>query len=514
MTTRLSHLTACLTALCLTAPVLDAADDAAPANSVTVAPGPDVRARFFQQGKLRALVLSGRNNHDWRTTTPFLRGLLVDSGRFDVRVVEEPDGISARTLAPYDVVVSDYCGPRWDAATERALVDFVRGGKGLVVVHGAAFGFSGLDVLADRHVKTGILEPAWKEHGEMVGGYWPAPPAEQFHGARHSFTVKLVDREHPVTKGFPDHFVATDELYHRMTLTPSARVLATAYSDPATGGTGRDEPILWVNEPGRGRAYFTALGHEVAAMQNDGFKAALLRGAEWAASGAVTLPVDAGAVRPRADALRVLVVTGGHDYPTSFYTLFENRPEWRWSHAASLREAFSKEAVSQYDVAVFYDMTMQDPGEEVRRNLKAFAESGKGIVALHHTIAGHPQWPFWEELLGGRYLESAPAGQPKSSYRHDVELFVRPAGSHPIVDPIGPLQLVDETYKGMRVSPLVKPLLQIDHPDGDRYVAWISPYAASRVVYVQLGHDEQAHRSTAYRELVRNSILWSAGRLP
>ena len=207
-------------------------------------------------------------------------------------------------------------------------------------------------------------------------------------------------------------------------------------------------------------------------------------------------------------------MTGGHDYPTSFYTLFENRPEWRWSHAASVREAFSKEALSRYDVAVFYDMTMDDPGEQARHNLKAFAESGKGVVALHHAICGHPGWPFWEELLGGRYLVDAPAGQAKSSYRHDVALFVRPAGSHPIVDPIGPLQLVDETYKGMRVSPRVRPLLQIDHPDGDRYVAWISPYAASRVVYVQLGHDEQAHHNAAYRELVRNSILWSAGRLP
>ena len=272
---------------------------AVPAAAQDPAPRPDERARFFQPGKLRALVLSGRNNHDWRTTTPFLRQLLVDSGRFDVRVVEEPDGITARTLAPYDVVVSDYCGPRWDAATERALVEFVRGGKGLVAVHGAAYGFSGLDVLADRHVKTGIVEPAWREHGEIVGGYWPAPPAEQFHGARHSFRVKLVDREHPVSRGFSDHFVATDELYHRITLAPSTRVLATAYSDPATGGTGRDEPILWVKETGRGRAYFTALGHELAAMQNPGFQAALLRGAEWAASGAVTLPVDAGAAKPR-----------------------------------------------------------------------------------------------------------------------------------------------------------------------------------------------------------------------
>ena len=239
---------------------------------------PDVRARFFQDGKLRALVLSGRNNHDWRTTTPLLRQLLVDSGRFDVRVVEEPDGLTARTLAPYDVVVSDYCGPRFAPDTEAALVAFVRSGKGLVAVHGAAYGFSGLDVLADRHVRTGIAEAPWGEHGQMVGGYWPAPPKEQFHGARHSFEVKLLDREHPVTRGFPERFVATDELYHRMSVLPSAHVLATAYSDPATGGTGRDEPILWVNEYGQGRAYFTALGHEVAAMQNASFRAALVRG--------------------------------------------------------------------------------------------------------------------------------------------------------------------------------------------------------------------------------------------
>jgi type 1 glutamine amidotransferase len=473
---------------------------------------PDVRARFFQPDKLRALLLSGRNNHDWRTTTPFLRQLLVDSGRFDVRVVEEPDGTSARTLAPYDLVVSDYCGPRWSAATEEALVAFVRGGKGLVVVHGAAFGFSGLEVLADRHVKTGILEPAWPEHGQLVGGYWPAPPKEQFHGARHSFTVKVVDREHPVTKGFPDRFVATDELYHRMTLLPSARVLATAYSDPATGGTGRDEPMLWVNEPGKGRVFFSALGHEVAAMQNDAFGAALLRGAEWAGSGAITLPANAGAAREAPGALRLLVVTGGHDYPTSFYTLFEGRPEWRWTHATSNEAAFAQDVASRFDAIVFYDMprTLGPAGQE---RLKAFAEAGRGIVALHHALFAYPDWPFWEQLLGGRYFPEDGDGVKRSTYRHDVELFVRPVGSHPIVDPIGPLQLVDETYRGARLSPGITPLLEVEHPDADRYVAWVSPYTPSRVVCVQLGHDERAHRSAAYRGLVRNAILWSAGRL-
>ena len=41
---------------------------------------------FFEAGKVRVLILTGRNNHEWRVTTPFLREVLQDSGRFDVRV--------------------------------------------------------------------------------------------------------------------------------------------------------------------------------------------------------------------------------------------------------------------------------------------------------------------------------------------------------------------------------------------------------------------------------------------
>jgi len=473
-------------------------------------PVPDVRSRFFRNDAARVLLLSGRNNHDWRSTTPFLRQLLVGTGRFDVRVIEEPAGLTAQTLGVYDLVVSDYCGPRWGASTEQALVDFVRGGKGLVAVHGAAYGFSGHDVLADRHVRTGITEPPWKEWAEMVGGSWPSPPSKQFHGARHSFEVRFVDREHPVSKGLGGSFVATDELYHQMTLQPSAHVLATAWSDPATGGTGRDEPMLWVDSFGRGRAYFTALGHEVAAMQNAGFEAAFLRGAEWAATGAVTLPPDAG-VKPRPDALRVLVVTGGHDYPTSFYTLFEGRPEWRWTHAVSSEEAFAREIASRFDVLVLYDFS-QKLGEEGKGHLRAFAEAGKGIVVLHHALCDYQDWPWFEEMAGGRYLTSDQGERKASTYRHDVELFVKPVGSHPIVDSVGPLQLVDEAYKGMRISPMVTPLLETSHADADRTVAWVSPYQPSRVVAIQLGHGEPAHRSQAYRDLVRNAILWSAGR--
>ncbi len=226
---------------------------------------------------------------------------------------------------------------------------------------------------------------------------------------------------------------------------------------------------------------------------------------------AATLPAGAASPKPAAETLRVLVVTGGHEYPTSFYTVFEGRPEWRWSHAVSPEEAFARDIVSRFDVLVLYDYS-QELSAEGRAHLRAFAEAGKGIVVLHHALCDYQDWPWFEELVGGRYLVADQADRKASTYRHDVPLVVKPIGSHPIVDSIGPLELVDETYKGMRISPKVVPLLETDNPDGDRWVAWVSPYEPARVVAIQLGHDEHAHRSPAYRELVRNAILWSARR--
>ncbi len=118
-------------------------------------------AAMLQAAPVRTLILSGENNHDWRTTTPYMKKLLESSGRFDVRVSEAPAGITAATLAQYDLIVVDYQGPRWGAVTEKAVVDFVRSGKGLLVFHGSAYGFTGLDIFGPGHKPTGRFEPPW-----------------------------------------------------------------------------------------------------------------------------------------------------------------------------------------------------------------------------------------------------------------------------------------------------------------------------------------------------------------
>jgi type 1 glutamine amidotransferase len=211
--------------------------------------------------------------------------------------------------------------------------------------------------------------------------------------------------------------------------------------------------------------------------------------------------------------VRLLVVTGGHDYETSFYTLFEGYPGLVWDHATSNQAAFKQKIVPKYDVLLLYDMS-QDLDEKGRENLRAFAEGGKGLVVLHHALVSYQAWPWWsKEVVGGRYWLQKEGDVPVSTYKHDEELRVSAVAEHPITAGMGPFQITDETYKGMWISPAVKVLLKTDNPTSDGPVAWVSPFEKSRVVCIQLGHDSKAHRHTAFREIIRRAIFWSAGRL-
>jgi len=88
---------------------------------------------------------------------------------------------------------------------------------------------------------------------------------------------------------------AKDELYDRMRgPAMNMTVLATAFSDKSTGGSGRHEPVLMALYWGKGRIFHTTLGHvwpgdtEYPALECIGFKVTFLRGTEWTATGKVT----------------------------------------------------------------------------------------------------------------------------------------------------------------------------------------------------------------------------------
>ena len=213
-----------------------------------------------------------------------------------------------------------------------------------------------------------------------------------------------------------------------------------------------------------------------------------------------------------ADPVRVLVVTGGHGYETSFYTLFEGYADVKWNHAVSNTDAFARDLRDRYDVLVLYDM-VQELGEKGREHLRHFLESGKGLVVLHHAILNYQDWPWWyETVVGGRYLVKPEGDLAASSYRHDEQMTLRAVGEHPITRGIETIEIEDETYRDVWIAHDVTPLLETDNPTSDRIVAWTSPYEKSRVVYIQPGHGSPAHRNDGYRRLVYNALMWAAGR--
>ena len=233
---------------------------------------------------IRAWVVTGANNHDWEWTSPQLEQALEETGRFQVEITRDPKKDLPKAPALHrsgelDLIVLDYNGPRWGEAAEAGFLAAVRAGCGVAVVHAANNAF-----------------PGWDEYERMVGLLWRRGTG---HGRYHPFDVHVVDHNHPVTRGLEDLRMHPDELYHRLVHKDGAdyRVLMSAYSAPKTGGTGRHEPMATVASYGKGRVFHTPLGHvwrnnvpSHATWRDPQLRLLLARGAEWAATGSVTLP--------------------------------------------------------------------------------------------------------------------------------------------------------------------------------------------------------------------------------
>jgi hypothetical protein len=257
---------------------------------------------------IRLMLLDGESGgpwHKWQLTTPVLKKALEETGHFQVDVVTAPAAtgeLSSFTpaFADYRAVVMNYDAPdeRWPAALKTAFEQYVSNGGGLVVVHAADNAFAGWPAFNEmigvgawrgRTEKSG---PLWYfKDGKVVSDESPGPAGS--HGARVPFAVTVRDASHPVTRGLPSSWMHQgDELYARLRGPgKNMTVLATAHSATDNAGSGRDEPTLMVISFGKGRIFHTTLGHDVNGMSCVGFVTTLQRGAEWAATGAVTQKV-------------------------------------------------------------------------------------------------------------------------------------------------------------------------------------------------------------------------------
>ncbi len=260
---------------------------------------------------IKTLIVTGQNNHNWPVSSVVIERILENSGLFAVDIATSPGkGGDMETFRPefskYDLVVMDYNGDSWSGETNAAFLEYVQGGGGLVIYHAGDNAFPRWDEF-NRMTALGGWEGRDEKDGPWLyvsGGEIildPSPGRGGSHGAQHEYVLNAFETDHPIMEGLPAHWKhAKDELYDRMRGPANVKsLLYTAYSSPETGGSGREEPLIFTVDYGHARIFHTMLGHagptpeDSPAMQCTGFQVTFLRGCEWAATGKVTQKVPA-----------------------------------------------------------------------------------------------------------------------------------------------------------------------------------------------------------------------------
>ena len=214
--------------------------------------------------------------------------------------------------------------------------------------------------------------------------------------------------------------------------------------------------------------------------------------------------------------IRILVITGGHDYKVEQFNqmLTSLGPDISYQ-VAEFPEAydmFLPENRSKYDVLVFYHMWQKITDDQA----KTFAEcisGGKPVVALHHSICAYDDWPEYWNIIGGKYFHKVTTFKGKEyqpcSYIHDLHFTVKISDiRHPVTKGVTDFEIFDETYKGYYVEEGVKPLLTTDEPSSTPLIGWTKNYGKARVAVLQSGHDVPTFENPSFRKLLKQSIEW------
>lgn len=254
---------------------------------------------------IKTLLITGQNNHNWTVSHQVIKKIYENSGLFKVDFAISPQkGGDMESFNPnfsnYDLVVLDYNGDSWNKNTQDAFIEYVKNGGGVVVYHAANNAFS----TWEEYNKITALG-GWESRNEKSGDWVYLKDGKLFrdsspgnggsHRRQHKFMLTKRNDTHPIVKGMPQEWMHdTDELYDRMRGPGNIKdLLFSAYSEASTGGSSREEPLVFTVDYGKGRIFHNMLGHAGAtiedspAMQCTGFQVLMLRGGEWAATGKV-----------------------------------------------------------------------------------------------------------------------------------------------------------------------------------------------------------------------------------
>ena len=225
-------------------------------------------AKSRRPKRLLYLTLSAGFHHE---SVPLSREIVKQigeqSGAFETDYADDVSGFTKENLAKYDAVMFYTTGelPMTDAQ-KKAFVDFIRSGHGFVGVHSATDTFY-----------------MWKDYGDMIGGYFNDHPWHQ------QVTVEVADPANPIVSFLAPSFQINDEIYQISDFkADSSDVLlrldpkSVPMDKPGIHRRYYGWPLAWTRRDGKGRVFYTALGHEDAVWRDPRYQKLLLNGIRWA----------------------------------------------------------------------------------------------------------------------------------------------------------------------------------------------------------------------------------------
>jgi uncharacterized protein len=223
--------------------------------------------------KKRILVVShtaGFRHDSIPTGEEVLKQLGERTGLWEVDYARTAEDVqqmtTAENLRRYDLVFFNNTTGELPFSEEakKAFTEWLQSGKGFAGAHAATDTFY-----------------QWPEYGKLIGGYFDGHPWHQ------KVNVVVEDPNNPATRGLGSSFEITDEIYQYKNWSRNdKRVLLSI--DPASIDVSKgkredkDYAVAWVSRFGKGRVFYTSLGHRKEVWQDTRYQEHLLGGIRWA----------------------------------------------------------------------------------------------------------------------------------------------------------------------------------------------------------------------------------------
>lgn len=217
------------------------------------------------KGRKVLFTYGGWDGHEPKKYSEYMSAWLKEEGA-DVQLSETLDPYADKSVMDkIDLVIQIFTMSKITREQERGLLEAVeKNGTGIAGWHGG-------------------LCDAFRENPDyqfMTGGQWVAHP-----GGVIGYDVKITDRKDDVTKGLKDFSMQSEQYY--MHVDPNVKVLAT------TRFTGKVDywidgcviPVTWKKTHGKGRVFYTSVGHNLAHIVDRPDAIEMLkRGIKWASA--------------------------------------------------------------------------------------------------------------------------------------------------------------------------------------------------------------------------------------